>query len=211
VTKRATLLLVLVAAVSCTGAEQEVLSRAPEAGSLDTERDVPVDEGTDLARDSSEEDDAFDGAIDTAFDTPGDIVFDIPDYGPAPDGGCPPPVTPAPGEGTSCADPIPINLDITCKQTFTGDTCAGVTLSTSCGSGLAVIYQLSISSGIRLYDIRVSTGHTLATIPGPPFCGGAGSCVGPGMSTGVAKGTAQWWTVLPSGPCGPYTLTITPT
>jgi hypothetical protein len=203
----------LVAATACTGVELDVLSRVPVtdadgAPPLDGRADESIDEGSDTPLDSFV-DATVDGAPDTAIDTAFDVTF--PDFGPAPDAGCPPPTTPGPGAGTSCADPIPINLDITCKQTFTGDTCGGVTLSTSCGAGLAVVHALSISSGIRLYTIGVSGGHTLATIPGPPFCGGAGSCVGLGMATGVSKGTTQWWTVLPTGACGPYVLTITPT
>jgi hypothetical protein len=127
------------------------------------------------------------------------------------DGGCPPPTTLDPAAGKSCATPIPISLDVTCKQTFTGDSCAGSTLSTSCGSGQGLVYSLSISSGIRLYAITVSSGFSLATIPGLPFCGGAGGCVGLGMSTGVSAGSTQWWTVMKSGGgCGTYTITVTP-
>jgi hypothetical protein len=114
------------------------------------------------------------------------------------------------GAGT-CAAGMPVSLDLTCAQTFNGDTCSGATVSNSCGAGQAQIFPLSISSGARLYAIKVSGGFSLASIPGPPICGGAGTCAGSGMSTGIGAGSKQWWTVTKTGGgCGAYTLTITP-
>lgn len=181
---------------------------ADDAGGVDT---ASADSGTTEPPDGFVATDSGTSTAPDTFVAPPDS-FVVPDFGVAPDGGCPPPPTVSPGDGASCAAAIPISMDVTCKQTFTGDTCSGApSLSTSCGSGQAMIYKLTITSGIRLYNITVSSGFTLATIPGPPFCGGAGGCVGTGMSTGVSSGSTQWWTVLKSGGgCGPYTLTITP-
>ncbi|MGZ5967180.1 MAG: hypothetical protein ACXWP4_05900, partial [Polyangiales bacterium] len=118
----------------------------------------------------------------------------------------------APTLGTTCAGAVPIDMGSACVQTYEGDSCTDATISTSCGAGQAQIYAISIATGARLYAIKVSDGFSLAVIPGiAPFCGGAGSCVGSGMSTGVGAGSTQFWTVLKTGGgCGTYTLTITP-
>ena len=74
-----------------------------------------------------------------------------------------------------------------------------------------MIYAVSVTSKITLFSISVSPGFELATIPGPPLCGGAGGCVGLGYATGVSPGSIEYWTVLKSGGgCGTYVLTVTP-
>jgi len=184
-------------------------TRPPEGEDTSVDEDTdspdtsPPDTGTITPPDTS--------VPDTGTPDTGTIDTGTPDTALPPDGGCPPPPTLGPTAGTSCSAAVPVSLDITCPQTFSGDSCKGSTLSTSCGSGQGLIYSLGITSGIRLYSISVSAGFSLATIPGPPFCGGAGSCVGPSMYTGVSAGSTQWWTVAKTGGgCGTYTLTITP-
>ena len=142
------------------------------------------------------------GTPDTTVDTGGDATS----------GGCGVTLH-GPSEGTSCSAPIAVDMGLGCIQTISGDTCTKNSISSSCGSGEGQIVAVSVASGIKLYSLVVSTGFSLAVIPGsPPFCGGAGSCVGAGFSTGVSAGTTQYWFVQKTGGgCGTYQLKFSPT
>lgn len=193
-------------------------SSVDDGGASPDTRTDPIDTSTDDTHVDLDTGSTTDSAIgDAAIDTfvsdsgsPSDALVAT-DSVVSSDGGCGSPTGPGPGEGTTCTAAIAIDLDLTCTQTFVGDTCGGPTVASSCGSGQSLIYAIT-ASDTRLYSIRVDPGFTLAAIPGPPLCGGAGTCVGAGTTTGVSKGSTQYWTVAKTGGgCGTYTLIVTPT